>query len=181
MIIYAATPYRKHTALSLALSCSDFQTTPAIPTALEIKPANSVAATDTRRANQEAPLGTALVANRCCRKDRNFSRIGQQLGARHHLPSRRMTKKIREFLGYTPPLLVPKKRGLGSYCWKCGISAPPSAARLRRFASNLIKAACNHKFMQLTPIKPVRLIYFNISFTFAASCVGGWHDWPVQR
>ena len=37
-------------------------------------------------------------------------------------PSRRMTKKIREFLGYTPPVLVLKKRGLGSYCWKCGIS-----------------------------------------------------------
>ena len=37
-------------------------------------------------------------------------------------PSRRMTKKIREFLDYTPPVLVPKKRGFGLYCWKCGIS-----------------------------------------------------------
>jgi transcriptional regulator with XRE-family HTH domain len=37
-------------------------------------------------------------------------------------PSRRMTKKIREFLGYTPPVLAPKKRINGSYCWNCGIS-----------------------------------------------------------
>jgi DNA-binding XRE family transcriptional regulator len=37
-------------------------------------------------------------------------------------PSRRMTKKIREFLGYTLPVLVPKKRINRSYCWKCGIS-----------------------------------------------------------
>jgi hypothetical protein len=86
MIIYATTPYRKHTAPSLALSCSNFPTTPAIPTALEIKPANSIATTDTRRANQEAPLGTALVANRRCGKNWNFFRIGQQLGARHHFP-----------------------------------------------------------------------------------------------
>jgi|ERR1017187_1670401 hypothetical protein len=86
MIIHATTPHKKHTAPSLALSCSNFPVTPAIPTALEIEPTNSVAATDTRRANQDAPLGTALVANRCCRKDWNFFRIGQQLGARHHLP-----------------------------------------------------------------------------------------------
>jgi transcriptional regulator with XRE-family HTH domain len=37
-------------------------------------------------------------------------------------PSRRMTKKIREFLGYTPPVPVPRKRSPDSYCWKCGIS-----------------------------------------------------------
>jgi transcriptional regulator with XRE-family HTH domain len=37
-------------------------------------------------------------------------------------PSRRMTKKILEFLGYTPPVPVPRKRSLGSYCWKCGVS-----------------------------------------------------------
>jgi transcriptional regulator with XRE-family HTH domain len=91
------------------LSCSNFPTTPAIPTALEIKPANSVTTTDTRRANQEAPLeiSSASVSN----WERGITS-----------PSRRMTKKIREFLGYTPPVLVLKKRGLGSYCWKCGIS-----------------------------------------------------------
>jgi hypothetical protein len=27
----------------------------------------------------------------------------------------------------------------------------------------------------------VQLSLFNISFTFAASLVGGWQDWPVQR
>ena len=37
-------------------------------------------------------------------------------------PSRRMTKKIQGFLGYTPPVLVSKKRGPGSYCRTCGIS-----------------------------------------------------------
>ncbi|MGO9587613.1 MAG: helix-turn-helix domain-containing protein [Limisphaerales bacterium] len=37
-------------------------------------------------------------------------------------PSRRMTKKIQEFLGYTPPVLVLKRRGAGSYCRTCGIS-----------------------------------------------------------
>jgi hypothetical protein len=86
MIVYAITPNQKYTAPSLALSCSDFPTASAIPTALEIEPANSGTATDTRRANQEAPFGTALAAIRRCRKDRNFFRIGQQLGARYHLP-----------------------------------------------------------------------------------------------
>ena len=86
MIIYATTPHKKHTAPSLALSFSNFPDMPAIPTTLEIESANSVAATDTRRANQDAPLEIALVANRCCRKDWNFFRIGQQLGARCHLP-----------------------------------------------------------------------------------------------
>jgi hypothetical protein len=66
MIIYATTPYRKYIAPSLALSCSTFPTTPAIPTALEIKPANSVASPDTRLADQDAPLEIALDANRCC-------------------------------------------------------------------------------------------------------------------
>jgi len=41
-------------------------------------------------------------------------------------PSRRMTNKIREFLGYTPPALIPKKRGPVSCCWKCGISETSS-------------------------------------------------------
>jgi hypothetical protein len=77
MIIYATTPHKKHTAPFLALSFSNFSATPAIPTTLEIKPANSVTTTDVRRANQKAPLEIALVANRCCRKDRNFFRIGQ--------------------------------------------------------------------------------------------------------
>jgi hypothetical protein len=77
MLIYATTPHKKHITPSLALSFSNFSATPAIPTTLEIESANSVAATDTRRANQEAPLGTALVASRCCRKDRNVFRIGQ--------------------------------------------------------------------------------------------------------
>jgi hypothetical protein len=86
MIIYATTPYKKHTASPLASSCSNFPATPAIPTALEIEPAKSVAATDTRRANQEAPPAIALVANRCCRKDRDFFHINQQLGAWHHFP-----------------------------------------------------------------------------------------------
>jgi hypothetical protein len=86
MIIYATIPNKKYTAPSLALSCSNFPVASAIPTALEIVPANSGTATDARRANQKAPLGTALVAIRCCRKDRNFFRIGQQLGTRHHLP-----------------------------------------------------------------------------------------------
>jgi hypothetical protein len=51
---------------------------------LEIEPANSGTATDTRRANQKTPPGIALVAIRRCRKDWNFFRIGQQLGARYH-------------------------------------------------------------------------------------------------
>jgi hypothetical protein len=59
---------------------------PALSTALEVKPANTVAAADSRRANQEAPLGTALVANGRCVKNRNFVRVGQQLGTRHHIP-----------------------------------------------------------------------------------------------
>ena len=86
MIIYATTPNKKYTTTSLAQSCSNFPAAPAIPTALEVKPANSVAATDTRLANQEKPPGIALVANRRCRKDRNFFHISQQLGARYHLP-----------------------------------------------------------------------------------------------
>src|SRR5208337_4861609 len=64
--LYATTPYGTHTAPPLTLSCSNFPTTPAIPTALEIKPANSVASPDTRPADQDAPLEIALDANRCC-------------------------------------------------------------------------------------------------------------------
>jgi hypothetical protein len=86
MIIYATTPNKKYTALSLALPCTNFPAAPAIPAVLEIEPANSVAATDTRRANQEAPTGIALVAIRRCCKDRNFFHVGQQLGTRYHLP-----------------------------------------------------------------------------------------------
>jgi hypothetical protein len=86
MIIYATTPYRKHTAPSLSLSYSNFPTAPAIPAALEIKPANFAAATNTRRANQEASLGTALVAIRRRRNDWNFFRVNQQLGTRGHFP-----------------------------------------------------------------------------------------------
>jgi transcriptional regulator with XRE-family HTH domain len=39
------------------------------------------------------------------------------------LPSRKMTKRILEFLAYAPPVLIPKKRGLTSYCLKCKICA----------------------------------------------------------
>jgi len=49
-------------------------------------------------------------------------------------PSRRMTKKIREFLGYTPPVPVPRKRSPDSYCWKCGISeTSPERCLFERF------------------------------------------------
>jgi hypothetical protein len=75
--MHATDSLKKYTAPALTLPYSNFPATPAIPTALEIKPANSVTTTDTRRANQEASLEIALVANRCCRKDRNFFRIGQ--------------------------------------------------------------------------------------------------------
>jgi transcriptional regulator with XRE-family HTH domain len=55
-------------------------------------------------------------------------------------PSRRMTKKIREFLGYTPPVLVLKKRGLGSYCWKCGISeTSPERCLFEKICNSFIK------------------------------------------
>lgn len=37
-------------------------------------------------------------------------------------PSRRMTKKIQEFLGYTPKIRVREKRSPNSYCSTCGIS-----------------------------------------------------------
>jgi hypothetical protein len=57
-----------------------------LPTALEIESASSSSTHDTRRANQEAPLGTTLATNRHCRKDWNFFHFGQQLGMRHHLP-----------------------------------------------------------------------------------------------
>jgi transcriptional regulator with XRE-family HTH domain len=36
-------------------------------------------------------------------------------------PSRRLTKKIQEFPGYTPKALVRKKRCPNSYCLTCGI------------------------------------------------------------
>jgi DNA-binding XRE family transcriptional regulator len=37
-------------------------------------------------------------------------------------PSRRMKRKIQEFLGYTPPARVPKEQGPRQCCWTCGIS-----------------------------------------------------------
>jgi len=76
-IIYAITQHRKYIAPSLTFSSSYFPATPPTPSALEIKSANSVSATDIRRENQEAPLGTALAANRRCREDRNFFRFDQ--------------------------------------------------------------------------------------------------------
>jgi hypothetical protein len=86
MMLYAITSYQKNTAPSLALSCSHFPTIPAIPTALEVEPANFGAAADTRRANQDSPLGTALAANIRFQKNWNFVHVGQQLGTRHHFP-----------------------------------------------------------------------------------------------
>jgi hypothetical protein len=85
-IIHATDSLKKYTAPALTLPYSNFPATPAIPTALEIEPANSVATADTRRANQETPPGTALAANGRCGKDWNFIHVSQQLGARHHLP-----------------------------------------------------------------------------------------------
>src|ERR1039458_8908742 len=38
------------------------------------------------------------------------------------------------------------------------LKPPPNVACLRGFVSNSMKVTCNHKFMQLTPIKPVRFI-----------------------
>ena len=85
-MLYAITPYQKNTAPSLALSCSYFPSIPSIPTALEVEPANFGAPTDTRRTNQETPIGTALAANRRCGKGWNFVDVGQQLGTWNHFP-----------------------------------------------------------------------------------------------
>jgi hypothetical protein len=85
-IIHATNSVKKHTPPALALPDSNFPATPAIPATLEIEPANSVAAADTRRANQKAPFGTALAANGRCGKNWNFVHVDQQLGTRHHLP-----------------------------------------------------------------------------------------------
>ena len=83
-IIHATDSLKKYPAPAFTLPCSNFPATPAIPTALEIEPAYSVEAADTRRTNQEAPVGTPLAANGRCGKNWNFFCIGQQLGTRHH-------------------------------------------------------------------------------------------------
>ena len=75
-------------------------------------------------------------------------------------PSRRLTKRIQKFLEYAP-VLVPRKRSDGFCCQICGIfEISPERCLLKRFASGSTKAGCNHKFMQLTPIKSVRDVAF---------------------
>src|ERR1035438_4903670 len=83
---YGKNSVKKNMPAALTLSLSNFPATPLIPTALEIESASSSPTHDTWRAYQEAPLGTALAANRCCRKNWNFIHVGQQLGTWYHFP-----------------------------------------------------------------------------------------------
>jgi transcriptional regulator with XRE-family HTH domain len=63
-------------------------------------------------------------------------------------PSRRMTSRIQQFLGYTPPKVVTKKRALGSSCQTCGIPSDSSERRLfesvcNSFTENTMQSQVN--------------------------------------
>jgi hypothetical protein len=62
---------------------------------------------DTRRANQEAPLGTALVANGRCGRIWNFIRVSKQLGTRHHRPIAQDDKKDSGISSQRPTGITP--------------------------------------------------------------------------
>ena len=76
-------------------------------------------------------------------------------------PSRRMTKNLRAFLDYIPPAMDSRKQTPYPRCSRCGISETcPNVVYLRGFVSNSLKAACIHKFMQLTAMVRARDVAF---------------------
>ena len=155
MIIYATTPYKKYTAPPLALSCSNFPAPPAIyPRHWKL--------------NQRIPLQPQTLGEQIKKHRLELHWLQTDVAARIGIssasvsnwergvtsPSCRMIKKIREFLSYTPPVLVPRKRSLGSYCWECEISeTSPERCLFERFCKRFNQSSMQSQVHATDPNK----------------------------
>src|SRR5580693_6428535 len=71
-----------------------------------------------------------------------------------------MTKKIREFLDYTPKLIPKIQKMVSTARYAEFLTLRPNVAFLKRFATHSLKIKCNLKFIQMTPVKCVRDVAF---------------------